>query len=146
MVSFFVSPVFIWLALMALFIIVEIITVGLTSIWFAGGALAALISSLAGISVFGQIVLFFAVSFALLMFTKPFVSKFVQPHTIKTNYEDVVGKEVLVTARINNREGTGTAIFNGQEWTARSVDDSKIIEAGQTAYVEFIKGVKLYVK
>lgn len=140
------SPVFLWLALMIIFIIAEIITVGLTSIWFAGGALAALIFAMAGWNAVLQVVLFFAVSFVLLFFTKPFVLKYVKPHNVKTNYEEIIGKEVLVTARIDNREGTGTAVVNGQEWTARSTADDIVIEAGTTARVVEIKGVKLYVK
>ena len=87
MSEFLLSPVAIWLALMIIFIVVEIITVGLTSIWFAGGAFASLILALAGWNPVIQIVLFFAVSFVLLFFTKPFVLKYVKPHNVKTNYE-----------------------------------------------------------
>lgn len=140
------SPVFIWLALMVIFIIAEIITVGLTSIWFAGGALTALLAALAGMSPVLQTVLFFAVSFALIFFTRPFALKYVKPHNVKTNYEEVIGREVQVTKRIDNRAETGTAVCNGLEWTARSAEDSTVIEAGETAYVEAIRGVKLYVK
>ncbi len=144
--DFFLSPVFVWLALMIVFVIAEIITVGLTSIWFAGGALAALLLALAGLSPVVQVVLFFAVSFVLLFFTRPFALKYVKPHNVKTNYEDVIGKDVQVSERIDNRAGTGTAIFNGQEWTARSVDEHTVIEAGATAQVAEIRGVKLYVR
>ena len=143
---FTISPVFLWLALMVIFIVVEIITVGLTSIWFAGGALVALLSGVVGMPFIGQVVLFFAVSFVLLFFTRPFAAKYVKPHNIKTNYEEVIGKEVQVTARIDNRAAAGTAVCNGQEWTARSTDDDVTIEAGETAYVEEIRGVKLYVR
>lgn len=142
----FLSPVFIWLALIILFIIVEMITVGLTSIWFAGGALAALLSALFGMPVFGQIVLFLAVSIVLVFFTRPFAVKFVNPHNIKTNYEDVIGKEVRVTETIDNHLNTGTALLGGQEWTARSVDHDVVFEKGQTVQVIEIKGVTLYVK
>ncbi len=143
--EFITSPVFIWLALMILFIIAEIITVGLTSIWFAGGALAALLSAIAGFGLVVQVILFFAVSLLLLFFTRPFAMKYVKPHNIRTNYEDVIGREVLVSERIDNRAGTGTAVFNGQEWTARSTEDDVVIEAGIMAQVKEIKGVKLYV-
>ena len=135
------SPVFIWLAFMIVFIVVEIITVGLTSIWFAGGAFTALLAALAGLSPVLQTVSFFAVSLILL-----FVLKYVKPHNVKTNYEDVIGREVQVTRRIDNRAQTGTAVCNGLEWTARSVDDGIVIEAGETAVAVEIKGVKLFVK
>lgn len=142
----FLSPVFIWLALIIIFIIVEMVTVGLTSIWFAGGALAALLSALLGMPVFGQIVLFLAVSIVLVFFTRPFAVKFVKPHNIKTNYEDVIGKEVRVTETIDNHLSTGTAVLGGQEWTARSADHDVVFEKGQTVQVVEIKGVTLYVK
>ncbi|MDE7310042.1 MAG: NfeD family protein [Eubacterium sp.] len=146
MPEFLLSPIFLWLALMVIFIIVEIITVGLTSIWFAGGALVSLISALVGWNVMIQVILFFAVSFVLLFCTRPFALKYVKPHNVKTNYEEMIGKEVRVTERIDNRNGTGTAVCNGQEWTARSAADGHVIEAGTTAQVVEIKGVKLYVK
>lgn len=144
--EFVLSPIFIWLALMILCIVIEIVTVGLTSIWFAGGAFAALLSALCGLPPMMQVLLFLAVSFILLFFTRPFALKFVKPHNVKTNYEEIIGKDVLVCERVDNRAGTGTAVFNGQEWTARSTDDGIIIEAGATVQVAEIKGVKLYVK
>lgn len=139
------SPVFIWLALMCIFIVVEIITVGLTSIWFAGGSLAALISALINVPMVFQFVLFFAVSSVLIFFTRPFALKYVKPHNIKTNYEEIIGKDVQVTSKIDNRAGTGTAVFNGLEWSARSMRDEDTFEIGETVQVEQIKGVKLYV-
>ena len=142
----FLSPVFIWLALIIIFIIIEMITVGLTSIWFAGGSLAALLSALFGMPVIGQVVLFLMVSIVLVFFTRPFALKFVKPHNIKTNYEDVIGKEVRVTQTIDNHLDTGTAVLGGQEWTARSVDTDVVFEKGQMVQVIEIKGVTLYVK
>lgn len=146
MFEFLVTPVFLWLAFMVIFLAAEIITVGLTSIWFAGGALVALIAAMAGISPVIQVVLFLAVSILLLIFTRPFALKYVKPHNVKTNYEELIGKEVQITQRIDNREGTGKAVFNGQEWTARSITDETVWEAGAVAHVAEIKGVKLLVK
>ncbi len=142
----FLSPVFLWLALIIIFIIIEMITVGLTSIWFAGGALAALLSTFVGVPIFGQVALFLTVSVVLLFFTRPFALKFVKPHNIKTNYEDVIGKKVRVTQTIDNHKDTGTAIVGGQEWTARSADNDAVFETGSLAQVVEIKGVTLYVK
>ncbi len=144
--EFLLSPVFIWLSLMILFVVVEIITVGLTSIWFAGGALAALLAAIMGLPLLVQAVLFVAVSFVLLIFTRPFAMKYVRPHNIKTNYEEIIGKDVLVTEEIDNREEIGKAVFNGQEWTARSTDSSIVFPKGTTVQVAEIKGVKLYVR
>lgn len=141
----FLSPVFIWLALMIIFIVIEMITVGLTSIWFAGGALVALFAAFIGMPVFGQVALFFVVSFILVFFTRPFALKFVKPHNIKTNYENVIGKEVRVTGTIDNLAETGAAVFNGQEWTARSADHGVVLQKGETVRVAEIRGVTLYV-
>ena len=140
------SPVFIWLAVMVLFLVIEIATVGLTSIWFAGGALAALVCALAGITPVLQAASFLAVSLVLVFYTRPFALRFVNPHRVKTNYEDVIGREVQVIKRIDHRADTGTALCSGMEWSARSAEDSGVIEAGETAYVAEIRGVKLYVK
>lgn len=146
MAEFLWTPVWIWLALMIVFIIAEMVTVGLVSIWFAGGAFAAMLLAAAGVSEILQVIAFFAVSVVLLLFTRPFVRKYVKPHMVKTNYEVLVGKEVRVTVRIDNRAGTGTAVCNGLEWSARSTDFDTVIEAGERAYVTEIKGVTLYVK
>ena len=45
----------VWLALFVILLIVELLTVGLTSIWFAGGALAALVLELLGVDLIWQI-------------------------------------------------------------------------------------------
>ena len=131
-----------WLALFVILLIIEIITVGLTTIWFAGGSMAALI----GGPVWLQVILFLVVSFVLLFFTRPWAVKYLNPHKTRTNYEDAIGKTVRVTMKIDNIEETGTAVLNGQEWTARSNDDAVTIEANTTAEVVAISGVKLIVK
>ena len=142
-----------WLALFVILLIIEIITVGLevgtmalTTIWFAGGSMAALIVAAVGGPVWLQVILFFAVSFILLFFTRPWAVKYLNPHKTRTNYEDAIGKTVRVTMKIDNIEETGTAVLNGQEWTARSNDDAVTIEADTTAEVVAVSGVKLIVK
>lgn len=133
----------IWLAIVVVFLAIEAITVGLYTIWFAAGALVALIAGALGIGIVGQFLLFFAVSLILLFFTRPFALKYVNPHRTRTNYEDAVDKIVRVTERVDNRKETGIAILNGQEWTARTLDEEKTLEVGSTAKVAEIKGVKL---
>ena len=130
--------IIVWLALIIFFVVLEIATVGLTSIWLAGGSLAGLICA-----AFGMV--FAAVSFVLLYFTRPWALKYLKPHLVKTNYEEAVGKNVCVTEQIDNIRGTGTAVMNGLEWTARSVDDEKTFEPGMIVMVKEIKGVTLYV-
>lgn len=136
----------IWIGLVIVFAAVEAATVGLTSIWLAGGALVALVCALLGLNMVWQIVVFFAVSAVLLIFTRPWALKYVKPHLVKTNYEDVVDKNVCLTETVDNINGTGTAVFKGQEWTARAYEDGKVFEAGMIVKVKEIRGVTLYVE
>lgn len=138
--------VFLWLLAAAAFIVLEIITLGLTSIWFAGGAVIASIGAAFGLDIMIQLILFAAVSVILLIFTRPLAAKHVTGHTTKTNVDSLIGKEAIVKEEINNREGQGVALVNGQEWTARTEDDEQIIKAGTTVTIQKISGVKLIVK
>lgn len=137
--------VLIWLIIMIIFLIAEAVTVGLATIWFAAGALAAMAVCALGFGVFVQFLVFFIVSMVLLIFTRPFALKYVNPHKIRTNYEDVVDKTVKITEKVDNINGTGTAVLNGQEWTARSKKDDEILEPGDLAKVVEVTGVKLIV-
>ena len=137
--------IIIWLVLVVLFIGVEIATVGLTSIWFAGGALAALIFSLLGINIFWQIAIFVVVSAILILFTRPWALKYFKPRLVKTNYETVIGVDVCLTESVDNLRGTGTALYKGQEWSARAYNEEKTFEAGTIVTVKEIRGVTLYV-
>lgn len=132
-----------WVALVIIFLIVEIITVGLTSIWFAGGALVSAITAGVGGPIWLQVLLFFVISFVLLYFTRPWAMKFIKPKNIKTNYEEIEGKIVRVTERVDNVAGTGTVIYNGMDWSARAKDDKDIFEPDELATVISVQGVKL---
>ncbi|NLO09776.1 MAG: NfeD family protein [Clostridiales bacterium] len=133
-----------WLILLAFLIFIEIITLGLTTIWFAGGALVAFIVSLFYDNLILEIILFVIVSLVLLFFTRPIVKKYFNSTRTKTNYEAVIGKEALVTGTIDNINNAGWAIVNGLEWSARSVD-GQIIEKGTKVIIESVSGVKLMV-
>ena len=134
-----------WLIILAVLIFIEIITLGLTTIWFAGGALVAFIVSLFYDNLLLEIILFLVISVLLLYFTRPYVIKYFNPKRIKTNYEGLVGKEALVIMAIDNIHGQGQVIVDGQEWTARS-SDSSTIDVGARVIVQDISGVKLIVK
>lgn len=135
-----------WLCLLILLLIIEIITVGLTCIWAAGGALVALILNLTGIPLAGQVVAFFAVTFVLLYFTRPFAVKYINKQRVKTNYEGIIGKTIRIAERVDNIQQTGMAVVNGQEWTVRSESDDVVLEPDTLAKVVNISGVKLIVK
>ena len=136
----------VWLVLLILFLVVEIITVGLTSIWAAGGALVAMLLSLLHIPTGWQIAAFLLVTAILLYFTRPFAMKIINSKREKTNYEGIIGKTIRIVERVDNIAQTGMAVVNGQEWTVRGANDDDILEAGTLAKVVNISGVKLIVK
>lgn len=135
----------IWLIALSIFIVVEIITLGLATIWFACGALVAFIASLFGVSIPVQFVLFTVVSLASLFTVRPYVARKFTSERIKTNYESLIGKSARVVETIDNYKETGVVYINGLEWTARAVDDTTI-DAGKFAEIIEIRGVKLIVK
>jgi len=134
-----------WIALMIVFVAVEIATVGLTAIWFAGGALVALLVQLLGLNIYWQIIFFIAASAILMTVTRPWALKYFKPRLVKTNYETVLGETVCLTEAVDNIKGTGTAVYKGQEWTARAYENGKTYEAGTIVAVKEIRGVTLYV-
>lgn len=135
-----------WLLLFILFLIIELLTVGLTTIWFAGGAVAAMAVNLLGGNIWAQIIVFLAVSFVLLLFTRPFAARYINRGHVKTNVDDLVGKEAVVQETIDNLAGTGKALVNGMEWTARANEKNNIIEKGSIVEILRIEGVKIIVK
>lgn len=133
-----------WLIVMVLFLIVEAATVGLVCIWFAVGALAALIAALLGAEIWLQIVLFLVVSAVALYFTRPLVKKYVNAKVEPTNADMVIGKECRVTETVDNIAGTGAVYVDGKTWTARSESD-EVIPEGTLVTAKSIDGVKLIV-
>lgn len=136
---------FSWLIALVVFLIIEIVTLGLTTIWFAGGALVAFVASLVGAPVVVQVILFFAVSLILLIFTRPVVQKRLNSSREKTNVNSMVGKEGRVVEAIDNFNESGRIIVNGMEWTARAVQDEVKIPVDAKVKIQEIKGVKALV-
>lgn len=139
------SLAIIWLVVLVVCLIIEISTLGLASIWFAGGALLAMLIAVIGGPLWLQILVFLVTSIVLLVFTRPVATKYFNKNRTKTNVESVVGKQAIVTEKIDNLKGAGRIITNGMEWTARSLDDS-LIEEGAVVVIEKIEGVKAIVK
>lgn len=135
----------IWLALLIVFAITEGVTVALVSIWFMGGALAALIAALCGAELWVQVVLFFAVSILLLLCLRPLSKRLIKQKKVATNADSNIGKEAVVTERIDNLQGIGAVRISGVEWSARSADGSEI-EKGAVVRVLRIEGVKVCVE
>ena len=133
-----------WLIAMVLFGVVEAVTVGLTSIWFALGALGALVAAAASAPVIVQIVVFLGVSFLTLLLVRPLAQRFVNDRKVATNADRVIGREAVVTEDIDNIQGKGRVSISGADWTARTEDD-RPIPAGSKVQVLRIEGVKVIV-
>lgn len=135
-----------WLIILAIMVIAEIATMGLATIWFAGGALVAFIAALAGAPIPAQIVLFFIVSIVLLVFTRPLARKHFNSKVEKTNAESLIGEKAVVLEPINNLEATGQVQVRGQEWTARARNNNRQIPKDEIVKIVAIEGVKLIVE
>ena len=135
----------VWSTLLGIFLIIESITLGLTTIWFAGGALIAFLVAILGGAVWLQVVIFLAVSMLLLIFTRPIAIKYMNKNVQKTNVNSLKGEMAVVIQTIDNLKGTGQVVIRGMEWATKAKED-KIIEKGTTVSVIAIEGVKLVVQ
>ncbi|MBQ4045560.1 MAG: NfeD family protein [Lachnospiraceae bacterium] len=135
-----------WLIICGVLIVMEMSTVSLTTIWFAGGAFIAFIVQKLGFGFTGQLLVFAIVSLVLLIFTRPIVKKHLNTRTTRTNVEAMEGKTGVVTEKISNLKDTGLVRVAGQIWTARSHDDGEEFEKGDQVQVLRVSGVKLIVK
>ena len=134
----------IWLLVIIALLTVEASTVTLVSLWFAAGALAALIAGLFSAPLWLQLTLFLVVSTVTLASLRPIVRKYLRPRMTKTNVDSIIGSQGYVTADVDNLAATGTVKLGGMEWTARSVNGEPI-PAGTLVEVERIEGVKAFV-
>ena len=135
----------IWLVLLLLFTGAEAATVGLTSIWFAAGALCALIAALLGGPLWIQIALFLAVSALCLLAVRPLAKRHLNSRVEPTNADRVIGEQAQVTEDIDNIRGKGAVVIRGVVWTARS-EDGLPVPAGALVKVLRIEGVKVFVE
>ena len=91
----------IWLSLFVLFLVIEIITMGLTTIWFAGGALVAFLVAVLGLGLGVQIIIFAIVSLALLAVTRPLAMKYFNQERQKTGAELLIGQGLSLVLPLN---------------------------------------------
>lgn len=138
--------VIVWLIAIIFFLGVELSTVTLTSIWFAAGALAAMLVAMFNGHIIVQVIAFLIVAFGLLYATKPWAKKFIDTKKESTNADRAIGERVRVIERISNLDQTGRVMYNGLDWTARTEDDTITIEQGELVRVLQIAGVKLIVE
>lgn len=136
----------IWLIVFVVCIVAEIISMGLTTIWFAGGALAATVVAAIGAPLWLQIAVFAVVSLVLLYFTRPIAVKYFNKDRVKTNAESLVGKQAIVISEVDNLQGIGQVTVGGQEWSARTTEEGITLPVGSVVVVRAISGVKLMVE
>ena len=141
-----VSMAVVWLIAMAVFLIVEGIIPGLVSIWFAVGALAALLAAMVGAPLWLQVVWFVLESIAALALTRPLAKKYVNGRVTPTNADRILGKECVVRETIDNLRGTGTVAVDGKVWTARMLNEDETAREGEIVIARRIDGVKLIVE
>ncbi|MBO5318110.1 MAG: NfeD family protein [Oscillospiraceae bacterium] len=134
----------IWLILLVVFLLIEAATVGMISLWFAGGALAAMITALVGGKLWLQAVIFAVVSAILLTALRPLAKRLFTPKLTPTNVDSVIGREGLVTVAIDNLSAAGTVKLGAMEWSARSTEGTPI-PVGERVRVDKVEGVKVFV-
>ncbi len=134
-----------WLVLLIVFAVAEGLTAGLVSIWFALGALAALVASLLTDSLLVQVLVFAIISVITMAIIRPLAAKFFTPHHEPTNADRIIGSTAVVIVPIDNVNGTGQVKVGGKIWTARAPGQD-VIPEGTMVKVLSIQGVKVSVE
>ncbi len=140
-----ISAATVWIIVFAVMIIWEIVSLGLTSIWFCGGAIAAAIAGFMGANIYIQIVLFIAVSTVLLLAIRPIAKKKLITTAAPTNIDRNIGKKVKILETVDPAEGTGLIKIGDVEWKAVS-ESGKTIAKDSFAEIVSIEGTKVYVR
>lgn len=135
-----------WLVLLVALVVIELLTMGLTTVWFAGGAFVATIAALFDAPIALQVIIFLLVSALLLFFTRPLAVKYFNKDRVRTNAESLVGRQAIVISEIDNLQGIGQVNVGGMEWSARTRVDGMKLPVGTVATVLAINGVKLIVE
>lgn len=139
------NPAILWLAALIFFVVIEAATIGLTTIWFAGGALIAEIAQLLNAPFWLQVVLFFVTSITLLVVTRPLAVKYINKNRTKTNVDSLIGKQAVVIEDIDNIKGLGRVRIQGNEWMARTKDYDEKLHVNDVVHILAVEGVKLIV-
>lgn len=142
----FMQQVMFWTIATVIFLMIEWPTLGLTTIWFAGGSIVAGVLAVFSCPFPIQFAVFMVVSVALLLFTRPLAIKYLNTNRTRTNVDSLIGKEAVITETINNLKNTGAADIHGVTWTARTDSNLDTIEKDSIVVIERIDGVKLIVK
>ena len=135
-----------WIVVLIVTVVIEVITLGLTTIWFSGGALVAIVAAALSFPLWLQGLIFLIVSLVLMVFTRPIAVKYFNKDRVRTNVESMIGRQAIVISEIDNLQGIGQVTVGGQEWSARSEDDKIHMAVGTVVNVVAVDGVKLIVR
>lgn len=138
-------PSAVWLILLVILVAGEAITVGLTFIWFAVGAMGGLLTAVLGGPIWLQVVVFLLLSALTLVLVRPAAARLLAPGLSPTNADRVLSQIALVTEEIDNIAETGQVKLCGQVWTARS-ENGELIPVQTRVRILRIEGVKVFVK
>ena len=130
-----------WLGIFIVLVVIEALTIGLVSIWFAVGALGSAFVSLVTDDIFIQLMVFVCISVVMLLCTKRIVSKVKIKRIVPTNLDRIIGFTGEVTEKITNH--SGEVKVDGKRWSA--VAESEI-DVGSKVEILAIDGVKLCVR
>jgi membrane protein implicated in regulation of membrane protease activity len=130
-----------WVIAACVFGVGEMLTTSFFLAPFSVGALGAAVVDVAGASELAAWIVFVVVSLLMLVVVRPIAKSHmkVPPH-IRTGTAALVGQQAIVLERIANDEGVGCVRIDGEVWTARSLDEDQVIEAGRRVHVVQIKG------
>ena len=141
-----ISLPIIWLIITVVMSVIEIMTMGLVTIWFAAGSVVALILSLIGAPLWLQVAAFLVVSVVVLVLVRPIAAAHFNNRLKKTNIDAIIGRKLIAKTDIDNLHGTGKVDMDGSTWLALSSMDHVIIHAGEGVKVVEVRGAKLIVE
>ena len=141
-----VSLPVIWLIITVVMSVIELMTMGLVTIWFAAGSVVALLLSLIGAPMWLQIAAFLVVSVVVLILVRPIAMTHFNNRLKKTNIDAIIGRKLIAKTDIDNLHGTGKVDMDGSTWLAASNIDNIVIKAGEEVKVVEVRGAKLIVE
>lgn len=133
-----------WTVLIIVFAVAEAFTLGLTSIWFALGAVFGLLVAIAGFPIYAQIATFLIATLIMVIYTRPVAQKYLRIGASKTNVTALLGETGIILKRID-AHNLGQVKVKGQIWTAKS-EAGQEIPRGEEVEIVAVEGVKLIVR
>lgn len=137
-------PWYAWIIVAVVMALAEALSLGLVTMWFVVGALAAFLANVLGADLFVQCVVFLVVSVVLLIALRPVVVKYRRrgAHHEPT----LVGTHAVVTEAVDNDRMVGRVETpDHMTWSARAADGAPI-EAGASVVVVAQESIRLVVE